>query len=238
MHASLKSFLALTTALVAVPLLAVAPAKAEVPQEFINAQTGTTYTMLLSDCGKMVTFSNAAAVAVTLPQAGTAGKFFAGCFVDVQNKGVGTVTITPTTSTINAHTTLVLTTGQGAKIVSDSTNYQTQLGSGLAQGNPICVGTSAAKECDGLVGQVVLGTLTLAGLTGQAVLNTFTNTFVGVNSMVMCQLQSYSGSFGVNGIPSLSACNLATLGITAAIANVGTAALNGVITIDFIVLKP
>src|SRR5262249_36468999 len=36
-------------------------------------------------------------------------------------------TITPTTSTINGATTLVLTTGQSAFIVSDGTNYQTWL---------------------------------------------------------------------------------------------------------------
>ena len=34
----------------------------------INAQTGTTYTPVLSDEGKLVTLTNAAAITVTLPQ--------------------------------------------------------------------------------------------------------------------------------------------------------------------------
>jgi hypothetical protein len=41
----------------------------------------------------------------------------------MQNLGVGTVTITPTTSTINGASTLVLATNMGAFIWSDGTNY-------------------------------------------------------------------------------------------------------------------
>lgn len=93
-----------------------------------NAQTGTTYTVLSSDLGKLVTLSNASAVAVTLPQATSA--FGAGWYFRAQNKGAGTVTITPTTSTINGAATLTLTTGQGAHIVSDGTNYQVISGLG------------------------------------------------------------------------------------------------------------
>lgn len=37
------------------------------PQEF-NAQTGTTYTLVAGDVGKIVTLSNAAAITLTLPQ--------------------------------------------------------------------------------------------------------------------------------------------------------------------------
>lgn len=91
-----------------------------------NAQTGTTYTVLTGDRGKLVTLSNAAAIAVTLPVAG--GTFPDGWFVDVQCIGAGTATITPTTSTINGAATLVLTTGQSARIVSDGTNYRALTG--------------------------------------------------------------------------------------------------------------
>lgn len=99
-------------------------AQGTVPQEFINAQTGTTYTFVPRDCSKLVTLANAAAVAVTLPVAGT--NFFAGCFIDVLNKGPGTVTVTPTTSTIDARTTFVLSTNEGIRITTDSVNYFTQ----------------------------------------------------------------------------------------------------------------
>jgi hypothetical protein len=86
-----------------------------------RAASGTTDTILSTDCGKIVTESNGAAVAVTLPQA--TGSFAAGWFYTQVNLGAGTVTITPTTSTINGAATLVLTTGQSADIISDGTNY-------------------------------------------------------------------------------------------------------------------
>lgn len=96
-------------------------------QELVNAQTGTTYTYLTTDCGKLVTHSNAGAIAATLPQAGSTG-FAAGWWMDVEDTGTGTLTITPTTSTINGAATLVLTTKTGSRIVSDGTNYQLQTG--------------------------------------------------------------------------------------------------------------
>ena len=99
----------------------------------IDAQTGTSYTVVAADENKLLTLSNASAVAVTLPQATTAG-FTAGAWFHLRNLGVGTVTITPTTSTIDGAATLVLTTGQGADIYSDGTNYNSQKGAGGGSG--------------------------------------------------------------------------------------------------------
>lgn len=98
----------------------------------VNAQTGTTYTFVSADRGKLVTQSNAAAVADTLPQA--TGSFAAGWFVYVENRGVGTVTITPTTSNIDGAASLALATNQGCLIVSDGTNWFTMRGTGSAAG--------------------------------------------------------------------------------------------------------
>jgi hypothetical protein len=100
--------------------------------QFINAQTGTTYTFVPNDCGKVVTFSNGSAIAATLPQASSqgttpgagAGTFVPPCRIEVINKGAGTLTITPTVSTIAGGATLALTTGLGGAIISDGTNYQ------------------------------------------------------------------------------------------------------------------
>lgn len=92
----------------------------------VNAQTGTSYTVLTADFFKLVTFTNAAAIAVTLPQAGV--NFPAGWFCFVQNRGAGAVTITPTTSTIDGAATLVLNQNEGVLIVSDGTNYFTMRG--------------------------------------------------------------------------------------------------------------
>lgn len=88
-----------------------------------NAQTGTTYTYLTGDRAKLVTHSNASAIAGTLPQA-NATTFQSGWYFHVHNVGAGTLTITPATSTINGNATLILVTGESAMIVSDGTNYQ------------------------------------------------------------------------------------------------------------------
>ncbi len=89
----------------------------------INAQTGTTYTFVFSDRGKLVTFSNGSSVAATLPQATASGSFRSGWTAFAWNLGAGTVTITPTTSTINGGATLTLATNEGATIFSNGANY-------------------------------------------------------------------------------------------------------------------
>jgi hypothetical protein len=88
-----------------------------------NPQTGTTYTMLEEDAGRLLTLSNASAIAVTLPQAGTTG-FEDGSWFLLKNIGAATVTVTPTTSTVDGGATLVLLSGQWASIHSDGTNYR------------------------------------------------------------------------------------------------------------------
>lgn len=115
----------------------------------VNAQTGTTYAFVDGDRAKLVTLSNAASIAVTIAQAGTASSFANGWFVDVTNKGAGTVTITPTTSTINGNSTLTLTTGQGTRIFSDGTNYQIQGGSGGGTGTVTSVGAGCGTSTGG-----------------------------------------------------------------------------------------
>jgi hypothetical protein len=89
----------------------------------INAQTGTTYTVVIGDAQKLVTFSNSGAVAVTLPAATVTG-FGTGFSFKAQNLGAGTATITPTTSTINGAATLGIATNTGCMVTSDGTNYQ------------------------------------------------------------------------------------------------------------------
>jgi hypothetical protein len=71
-----------------------------------NAQTGTTYTLVAADLGKLVTTSNASAVTVTIPPS----VFTAGNQINVQSIGVGLtsfaagagVTITSTGATSTA----------------------------------------------------------------------------------------------------------------------------------------
>lgn len=95
----------------------------------VNAQTGTSYTVQLTDYGQLVTFNNSSSIAVTLPQAVVATGFFP-FNVFVSNIGSGTVTITPASSTINGVAHATLTSGQSFWIVSDGVNYQTAGGLG------------------------------------------------------------------------------------------------------------
>jgi hypothetical protein len=53
-----------------------------------NAQTGTTYTLVAGDLGKLVTNSNAGAITVTVPPS----VFVAGNYINLQQIGVGQVT--------------------------------------------------------------------------------------------------------------------------------------------------
>jgi hypothetical protein len=135
----------------------------------VNAQTGTTYTVVLGDRGKLVTHSNAGPVAVTLPQA--TGDFGAGWFYWVENRGAGTVTITPTTSTIDGAASLALTTNQGVLIASDGTNYFTMRGIGGGGGTPGGANTQVQFNDSGAFGgdagltyNKTTDALTLAGL--------------------------------------------------------------------------
>ena len=109
----------------------------------VNAQTGIAYTYLSGDRGKLVTHSNAAAIAGTLPQA--SGVFGSGWSMSVQNRGAGTLTITPTTSTIDGGTTLALTPGQGVLIASDGANYFTVRGAASGSGGGLTNFTEAVN---------------------------------------------------------------------------------------------
>ena len=109
-----------------------------------NSQTGITYTYVSGDRAKTIVHSNALAIAGTMPQAGAS--FPDGWFTDVVNVGAGTLTITPVTSTINGGATLVLTTGQGARIMSNGANYFAILGKSSASGSGDVVGPASATD--------------------------------------------------------------------------------------------
>jgi hypothetical protein len=130
----------------------------------INPQTGTTYTIAATDRASYLSINNAAAIAVTLPQAGTAGFGFNFVF-NVCDIGAGTATITPTTSTISystggaytsAATSLVLSTGQCAFIYSDNTNYFAIVRTGVSSGVSSFTGDGNFATNSGSSGAVTL----------------------------------------------------------------------------------
>jgi hypothetical protein len=139
----------------------------------INAQTGTSYTVIgttgtpqsgaapAGDMGKLVTFSNTGAIAVTLPAAGTAG-FEANKWFCAENLNSGTVTITPTTSTINGAATLALGQNRGVCIWSDGTNYQIESGAGGLAGTVLTVPEGGTGDSTLTSGGFVIGAGTSA----------------------------------------------------------------------------
>jgi len=132
-----KLFLFLLISLFVLSPLTIAYAQTPVRanNQLINAQTGTSYAIKSSDAGKLITACNSSAQAYSIAQAGSNG-FPNGYFVDIKNICAGSVTITPTTSTIDGSSTLVLTTGLSARINSDGANYRTALtGGGKAGGS-------------------------------------------------------------------------------------------------------
>lgn len=89
----------------------------------INAQTGTTYTPVLTDQGKLVTLTNASAITLTLPQ-NSAVAFPVGTQIDCVGLGAGLVTFAAGTgATVNGTPTLV-TRAQysAATLIKISTN--------------------------------------------------------------------------------------------------------------------
>lgn len=178
----------------------------------VNTQTGTSYTMLSTDECKLTTFNNAAAVAVTLPQATTSG-FTSGAYFLVYVIGAGTVTITPTTSTINGGSTLVLTQGQGAWIHSNGTNYAAWL-SAAPSGSGTVISITFSSPLTG-------GTITASGTVGCATCVTSAAALTSNQLVIGGGLQASAtlGSLGTNvtvlhgnagGAPSFSAITLTT----------------------------
>lgn len=135
----------------------------------VNAQTGTSYALLAADDASLVTFSNAAAIAVSIAQAASGSPvpgtlaFKKGWFAILRNKGAGIVTITPTTSTVNGAASFALRQNQGCILMSDGTDYQAvPLGSNLVFDDGSAVTVRAATKIS------LNATALPAGLTGTA----------------------------------------------------------------------
>lgn len=91
----------------------------------INAQTGTTYTTVLTDDGKLVTCDNASAIALTIPPASSVA-YGIGTQINIMQLGAGQVTITAGAGvTLNSAGSKLKTNGQYAvatcaKIATDT----------------------------------------------------------------------------------------------------------------------
>ena len=91
----------------------------------INAQTGTTYTTVLADDGKLVTCDNASAIALTIPPNSSVA-YGIGTQINIMQLGAGQVTITAGAGvTLNSAGSKLKTSAQYAvatcaKIASDT----------------------------------------------------------------------------------------------------------------------
>ncbi len=94
----------------------------------INAQTGTTYTLVLADNGKLVTLTNAGAITLTVPLNSSVA-FPVGAQVAIQQSGAGEVTVAGAVGvTINSTGTKTRVQWSGAVLVKTATNTWTMLG--------------------------------------------------------------------------------------------------------------
>jgi len=90
----------------------------------INAQTGTTYTAVLADDGKLVTCDNASAITFTIPTNASVA-FGIGTQINIMQLGAGQVTIAGAGVTFRSEGSKLKTKGQYAvatccKIASDT----------------------------------------------------------------------------------------------------------------------
>jgi hypothetical protein len=93
----------------------------------VNKQTGVTYAIVTGDRGSLITFSNGSAIAASIAAAGGTD-FPNGWWCCIENRGAGTLTITPTTSTIDGASSLVIKQNQGILLFTDGVNYFTEKG--------------------------------------------------------------------------------------------------------------
>jgi len=94
----------------------------------LNAQTGTTYTLVLADNGKLVTLSNASAITLTVPLNSSVA-FATGAVINIQQIGAGQVTVAGAAGvTVTGTGTKLRTQYSAAALVKTGTDSWTLIG--------------------------------------------------------------------------------------------------------------
>lgn len=94
----------------------------------LNAQTGTTYTLVLTDNGRLVTLNNAAAITVTVPLNSSVA-FATGAIVNLQQIGAGQVTVAGASGvTVNGTGTKTRAQWSAASLIKTATDTWTLVG--------------------------------------------------------------------------------------------------------------
>ena len=110
--------------------------QASVWSDDVNAQTGTSYTLVLADAGKQVTMTNASASTLTIPPNASVA-YVVGTRIQVIQLGAGAVTLTPgaAVTVSSLATTLVMSQFQVATLIKTATNtWVANLGGGSGGG--------------------------------------------------------------------------------------------------------
>ena len=175
----------------------------------VNAQTGTTYTIVSTDITRLVTFANAGSVAVTLPQA--TGTFSGGFAFYTYNNGPGTATLTPTTSTINGAASVTLPPGFGGLVSSDGTNWKMMLTSAVGLGGTVTSIATTSPITGGTITST--GTIACATCVTSAAALTINQIILGGGSQASATLGSLGTTTTVlhgnaGGAPSFGAVSL------------------------------
>ena len=211
-----------------------------------NAQTNSTYAVLSTDNGKLVTINDGTtAVAVSLAAAGSVG-FTAQWGTSLLYEGTATATVT-TSSNINGQAgTVTLYPGDLLNVVSDGTNYAGALavhnlasmngtlsiahgGTGatsIAGGVVISNGTSLAPATLGSGLTLSSGTLSAAGNWSAAAVNTL-GTGITVNAGTI----SATGTAGVTSLGGATGAIAAGAGITVSAGTISATGTAGVSSI-------
>lgn len=90
----------------------------------INAQTGTTYTLTLTDAGGLITLTNSSAITVTVPTNASVA-FPVGTQIGLMQTGAGQVTLAGASGvTVNSYNSALKIAGNGglAVLVKTATN--------------------------------------------------------------------------------------------------------------------
>jgi hypothetical protein len=94
----------------------------------LNAQTGTTYTPVLADNGKLVTLSNASAITLTVPTNASVA-YATGAQINIQQIGAGQVTVAGDTGvTVNGTGTKTRAQWSAATLLKTATDTWTLIG--------------------------------------------------------------------------------------------------------------
>lgn len=94
----------------------------------LNAQTGTTYTTVLTDNGRLVTLNNAAAITLTVPLNSSVA-YATGAVINIQQIGAGQVTVAGASGvTVNGTGTKTRAQWSAASLIKTATDTWTLIG--------------------------------------------------------------------------------------------------------------